>query len=65
MAAQRQIGTVTVSAGGAAALTTIVCWILNSNGIDVPGEVQGALTTLLVVIAGYLVPTPTQGRHEA
>lgn len=65
MATQRQIGKVTTATGGAAALTTLACWIMEANGIIVPGEVQGAITTLIVVIAGYLVPAEDKGRHEA
>lgn len=64
MATQRQIGKVTVTTGGAAAVTTIACWILNSLGVEVPAEVQGAITTLVVVIAGFLVPAEDKGRHE-
>jgi len=64
MATQRHIGKVTTATGSAAALTTLICWILQANHIEVPGEVQGALTTLIVVIAGYLVPAEN-GRHEA
>jgi putative effector of murein hydrolase LrgA (UPF0299 family) len=37
-----------------AALLTIGLWIASSFGISVPVEVQGAVTTILVFVAGYL-----------
>lgn len=64
--ANRTVGPVTGAAAGAAALTTIIFWILTGFGIDAPGEVQGAVTTLLVVIAGWLVPAKKEpGEHLA
>lgn len=61
---KRSAGPVTMAAGGAAAATTIVCWILGLAGVDVPGEVQGSLTTLLVLFAGWLV-RPGSGKRVA
>ena len=63
--ANRTVGPVTGAAAGAAALTTIIFWVLTGFGIDAPGEVQGAVTTLLVIIAGWLVPTKEPGEHVA
>ncbi|MGP9528131.1 hypothetical protein [Glutamicibacter sp. AOP5-A2-18] len=64
--ASRTIGPVTGATTAAAAVTTIVFYILGLLGIDAPGEVQGAVTTLLVIIAGYLVPTGKDpGDHVA
>lgn len=63
--ANRTVGPVTGAAAGAAALTTIIFWILTGFGVDAPGEVQGAVTTLLVIIAGYLVPSKEPGEHVA
>ncbi len=63
--ANRTVGPVTGAAAGAAALTTIIFWILTGFGIDAPGEVQGAVTTLLVIIAGWLVPSKEPGEHAA
>lgn len=64
--ASRTVGPVTGAAAGAAALTTIIFWVLTGFGIDAPGEVQGAVTTLLVIIAGWLVPAKDEpGKHEA
>lgn len=54
------------AATGAAAVTSIVVWLLTLAGAEVPTEVQGAITTLLVLSAGYLVPDKkTEGKHAA
>ena len=42
----------------AAALVTIIVWVASAAGVDVPLEVQGAVTTIIVAIAGYLVTDP-------
>lgn len=52
----RGVGPVTASTVVAAAVTTLACWILEANGIEVPGEVQGAITTILVGVAGWSIP---------
>lgn len=52
------------AAAGAAAATTVVVWLLTLAGVDVPGEVQGAFTVLLVFAAGYLTTDKTAGRHQ-
>jgi hypothetical protein len=46
------------AATAAAALVTILIWIASLAGVDVPLEVAGALTTILVAIAGYAVTDP-------
>lgn len=61
---KRSAGPVTMAAGGAAAATTVLCWALSLAGIHVPGEVQGSVTTLLVLVAGYLV-RPGNGKRVA
>ena len=53
------------AATGAAAVTTLVVWGLTAAGVDVPGEVQGAITTLLVLAAGWLVSDRKPGDHAA
>lgn len=54
------------AATGAAAVTSIVVWLLTLAGAEVPTEVQGAITTLLVLSAGYLVPDKkAEGKHAA
>lgn len=42
----------------AAAIVTIIVWVASAAGVTVPLEVQGAVTTILVAIAGYLVTDP-------
>lgn len=44
------------AAGAAAAITSILAFVLHEAGIDLPVEVQGSVTTLLVYVAGYLTP---------
>ena len=60
----RTVGPVTLAAGGGAAVTTVLCWVLSLFGIDVPPEVQGAVTVLVVLVAGYAVK-PGTGRYRA
>lgn len=50
------------AAAAAAAGTTVLCWAVGLAGLDVPAEVQGAVTVLLVFGAGWLTPN---GRHVA
>jgi uncharacterized membrane protein len=42
----------------ASAIVAILVWIASAAGVDVPLEVQGAVTTILVFIAGYVVTDP-------
>lgn len=42
----------------AAAVTTLAIWLASLAGVEVPVEAAGALTTILVAIAGYLVRDP-------
>ena len=50
----------------AAAVTTIIAWLLTLAGIQLPNEVQGAITTVLVFTAGYLTSADkTPGDHAA
>jgi hypothetical protein len=44
------------AAGLAGALTTIIVWGVGLAGLDVPPEVAAAVTTVLSVATGYLVP---------
>jgi len=69
----RTIGPVTTAAGGGAALSAVISWLLETLlGVQVPTEIQGALAVLFVILAGWLVkPRPavnvllSNGRHEA
>jgi len=50
----------------AAAVTTVIAWLLTLAGIQLPNEVQGAITSILVFTAGYLTPASnTPGDHAA
>ena len=62
---KRTVGPVTLATGGAAAATTIICWGLGLAGVDVPGEVQGSITVLLVLLAGYAVKPARRGKYAA
>ena len=42
----------------AAAIVTLVVWIAGMFGVDVPEVAQGAIITILVAIAGYVVTDP-------
>ena len=46
------------AASAAAALTTLLIWIAQSQGWvdDIPGGLEAAVTTLLTLLAGYFVP---------
>ena len=46
----------TISATLAAAIVTVLVWAAGLAGVDVPSEVQGALTTILVAAAAWLTP---------
>ena len=59
----RTIGKVTVTTSAATAVTTLVVWGAGLAGVDIPTEVQGALTTFIVFVAGWAVPG-TDGNTE-
>jgi hypothetical protein len=42
----------------AAAIVTLVVWLASLAGVDIPEVAQGAIVTILVAIAGYLVTDP-------
>jgi hypothetical protein len=42
----------------AAAIVTLVVWLASIAGITIPEVAQGAIVTILVAIAGYLVTDP-------
>lgn len=65
MEQHRKIGPVTLATGGAAAIITIIAWIVSLYGIEVPAEIQGAATVVVVLVAGYAVPPQYNGEHEA
>lgn len=53
----RTVGTVTVSTTAAVGVTTVAVWILTLYGIDMPVEVQGAVTGVIVFLAGWIIPS--------
>jgi hypothetical protein len=42
----------------AAAITTLAVYLASLAGVDIPEVAQGAIVTILVAIAGYLVTDP-------
>jgi hypothetical protein len=42
----------------AAAIVTLVVWLASLAGITIPEVAQGAIVTILVAIAGYVVTDP-------
>lgn len=65
MSEKRSVGPVTTATTVAAAAVTVLCWIIGLVGLDVPAEIQGALTTVIVGVAGYLVKPRDAGRYAA
>jgi len=49
-----QISPKVAAAAIAAAIVTTIVWGAGLAGVDVPTVVQGAITTILVFVAGYL-----------
>jgi len=42
----------------AAAIVTLVVWLASLAGVTIPEVAQGAIITILVALAGYLVTDP-------
>jgi multisubunit Na+/H+ antiporter MnhE subunit len=42
----------------AAAIVTLVVWVAGMAGVDIPEVAQGAIITIIVAAAGYLVRDP-------
>lgn len=40
----------------AGALTSVLVWIVGLLGLDVPGEIAGAITVIITAVVGYFVP---------
>lgn len=53
----RSVGPVTTAAAGGAAAAIVLTWGLESAGVPVPEDVQGAFAILFVVLGGWLVPS--------
>jgi hypothetical protein len=44
----------------AAALVTLIVWITSMLGVSIPSEAQGAITIILVALAGYFKTDPSR-----
>jgi hypothetical protein len=44
----------------AAALVTLIVWIASMLGVSIPTEAQGAITVILVALAGYFKTDPSR-----
>ena len=44
----------------AAALVTLIVWIASMAGVTIPTEAQGAITIILVALAGYFKTDPSR-----
>lgn len=62
---KRTVGPVTAASAAAAAVSTVLFWCIQQfTGVDVPAEVQGAVTVLFTLAGGYLVK-PGTSTHRA
>lgn len=52
---RRQVGPVTMATGGGAAVATLIAWGLSFAGIELASLEQGALTLVLIMVAGWSV----------
>jgi hypothetical protein len=55
-----QISPKVTAAALAAALVTIIVWGASLAGVEIPTVVQGAIITILVAAAGYVVRDPAR-----
>ena len=55
-----QISPKVTAAALAAAIVTIIVWGASLAGIEIPTVVQGAIITILVAAAGYVVRDPAR-----
>jgi hypothetical protein len=53
-----QISPKVTAATLAAAIVTLAVWLAGIAGVEIPEVAQGALITIIVAIAGYLVRDP-------
>ena len=52
---QRQVGPVTLATGGAAAVTTLICGVLDRVGVPLSTLEQGSITVCIIMLAGWAV----------
>jgi hypothetical protein len=55
-----QISPKVTAAALAAAIVTIIVWGASLAGVEIPTVVQGAIITILVAAAGYVVRDPAR-----
>lgn len=55
-----QISPKVTAAALAAAIVTIIVWGASLAGVEIPTVVQGAIITVLVAAAGYVVRDPAR-----
>jgi hypothetical protein len=55
-----QISPKVTAAALAAALVTIIVWGASLAGVEIPTVVQGAIITIIVAAAGYVVRDPAR-----
>lgn len=55
-----------VLAGGlTGAITSLVVWILQANGIEVPAEQAVSILTIITFVVSYLVPNAPETKPHA
>ena len=63
---ERQVGPVTSAITGSLAVAMILAWVLRQFGVELPADIQAAISVLISLIAGYAVrPTSGGGDHRA
>lgn len=55
----------TATTGAAGAAVIVLVWVLSLAGIDMPGEVAGALVLLVTTVLQYALPVREKGKYEA
>ena len=56
---------IVVTGVGAGALTTILVWIVDAGfKFKIPAEVAAAVTTLMIIVAGWFVPAAKPQEKE-
>lgn len=56
----RAVSPKVTAAAAAGAIVTLAVWVAGLLGVEIPAEAQGALTTLIMVGAAYLIPDPAR-----
>lgn len=56
----RAVSPKVTAAAAAGSIVTLAVWVGGMFGVEIPAEAQGALTTLIMVVAAYLIPDPAR-----